>query len=91
MSIDFGGTTHMEALEALGRVQHVLDAEYDDEETQEYIEGWAEAMYEVSRALEPTVADGFGGEWLKCSKPDCDLQVVRPGKVQCSNSCGRVS
>lgn len=29
------------------------------------------------------IEDGFGGAWIKCS-PTCDLQVVRPGKVQCS-------
>jgi hypothetical protein len=29
------------------------------------------------------IADGFGNEWLKCG-PDCDMEVVRPGKVQCS-------
>lgn len=30
-----------------------------------------------------TISDGFGSEWLKCSKQDCGLHVVRPGKVQC--------
>ena len=30
------------------------------------------------------VSDGCGSEWVKCNRPDCDLQVVRPGKVQCS-------
>lgn len=30
------------------------------------------------------VEDGFGGAWAKCDRPDCDLYVVRPGKVQCS-------
>jgi hypothetical protein len=29
------------------------------------------------------VRDGHGNEWLKCG-PDCDMEVVRPGKVQCS-------
>jgi hypothetical protein len=29
------------------------------------------------------IADGFGNEWLKCG-PDCDMEVVRVGKVQCS-------
>lgn len=28
------------------------------------------------------VSDGYT-EWEKCSRIDCDLQVVRPGKVQC--------
>ena len=28
--------------------------------------------------------DGFGNQWLKCSRPGgCGLQIVRPGKVQC--------
>lgn len=31
------------------------------------------------------ITDGFGNEWLKCG-PDCDMEVVRPGKVQCSCS-----
>lgn len=30
------------------------------------------------------VSDGCGSEWVKCDRPNCDLQVVRPGKVQCS-------
>jgi hypothetical protein len=30
-----------------------------------------------------TITDGFA-EWVKCARSDCDLQVVRPGKVQCS-------
>lgn len=28
------------------------------------------------------VDDGFGNRWARCG-PDCDLQVVRPGSVQC--------
>lgn len=30
-----------------------------------------------------TILDGFGSEWSKCSRQDCGLHVVRPGKVQC--------
>ena len=30
------------------------------------------------------ITDGFGSEWEKCLRRDCDLQVVRPGKVQCN-------
>lgn len=33
------------------------------------------------------VDDGFGSTWTKCLHPLCDLQVVRPGKVQCSDWC----
>lgn len=29
------------------------------------------------------IEDGFGGHWTTCG-PGCDLQVVRPGKVQCN-------
>lgn len=29
------------------------------------------------------ISDGYGNAWRKCGV-DCDLQVVRPGKVQCS-------
>jgi hypothetical protein len=28
------------------------------------------------------ISDGFGSVWLLC-KPDCGIQVVRPGKAQC--------
>ena len=24
-----------------------------------------------------------GEEWDLCDRPDCDLEIVRPGKVQC--------
>ena len=39
----------------------------------------------MSRSIE----DGFGSEWMLCPFDDrqgasCGLQVVRPGKVQCS-------
>jgi hypothetical protein len=30
------------------------------------------------------IEDGFGNSWQKCARLDCDLHVVRPGKVQCS-------
>lgn len=23
-------------------------------------------------------------EWVRCDRPDCDLEIVRPGKTQCS-------
>lgn len=29
------------------------------------------------------VDDGFGNVWLLCGREDCDLDIVRPGKVQC--------
>jgi len=36
------------------------------------------------------VEDGHGGCWVKCQLPDCGLEVVRPGKVQCwcDSLCG---
>lgn len=31
--------------------------------------------------------DGFGNQWEKCGE-DCELEIVRPGKVQCErNTC----
>lgn len=35
--------------------------------------------------------DGFGNQWLICAHPKCDLQIVRPGKVQCSEYCEDLS
>lgn len=33
------------------------------------------------------LADGFGNCWVKCDlKSKCELEIVRPGKVQC-NRC----
>lgn len=32
---------------------------------------------------EDVLDDGFGNQWHKCEKPDCGLEIVRPGKVQC--------
>lgn len=37
----------------------------------------------------PVVSDGFGNEWALCSR-ECDLEVVRPGKVQCSGKCEKL-
>lgn len=31
--------------------------------------------------------DGFGNIWEKCRAKECDLEIVRPGKVQCSGYC----
>lgn len=45
-------------------------------------EDWAE---EDAQTRYGTVADGFGSEWIRCG-PNCDLQVVRPGKVQCNET-----
>lgn len=39
---------------------------------------------------EREVSDGFGSTWVKCRSLACDLQVVRPGKVQCSGICNEV-
>jgi hypothetical protein len=30
-----------------------------------------------------SIEDGFGNVWELCGRPDCELEVVRPGKVQC--------
>jgi hypothetical protein len=30
-----------------------------------------------------TITDSFGNEWPLCKRKDCELHVVRPGKVQC--------
>ncbi len=30
-----------------------------------------------------TLDDGFGMQVDKCGRADCDLQIVRPGKIQC--------
>lgn len=37
----------------------------------------------IFKEAQATINDGFGSEWSKCSKKDCGLHVVRPGKVQC--------
>jgi len=28
--------------------------------------------------------DGFGNTWARCSRSPCELEIVRPGKVQCT-------
>lgn len=35
-------------------------------------------------ADERTIDDEFGNEWPLCARPKCGLEIVRPGKVQCS-------
>lgn len=35
------------------------------------------------QAARPTLDDGFGNEWPLCGRPNCGLEIVRPGKVQC--------
>jgi hypothetical protein len=36
-------------------------------------------------AVTERVEDGYGNAWEKCLRPDCSLQIVRPGKVQCDD------
>ena len=40
---------------------------------------------ESSDSTTAEIEDGFGGYWTTCG-PGCDLQVVRPGKVQCNRT-----
>lgn len=50
---------------------------------------WIIQLNEQQRASKETrvVDDGFGNQWRKCSRPDCSLAVVRPGKVDCNGEC----
>ena len=43
----------------------------------------------IRSMVRPEVEDGFGMTAIGCWDRRCDIQVVRPGKVQCSNFCGR--
>lgn len=44
-------------------------------------------LYDYWDEASPVLDDGFGNAWAKCG-PECDMQIVRPGKVQCSgNHC----
>jgi len=36
------------------------------------------------RIFNKKITDGFGGEWSRCERKDCALEVVHPGKVQCN-------
>ena len=38
---------------------------------------------DIEDAESGTLDDGFGNCWVKCERPDCGLEIVRPGKVQC--------
>lgn len=38
----------------------------------------------IFRKRDREISDGFGSVWFKCHRKDCALEVVRPGKVQCS-------
>lgn len=40
-------------------------------------------------AVAKIIDDGFGNCWTKCG-PACELEIVRPGKVQCGK-CDRAS
>jgi hypothetical protein len=41
-----------------------------------------ESNYDQIFKKNKTISDGYQ-EWSKCSRQDCGLHVVRPGKVQC--------
>lgn len=80
-------------MSALDRIRHLLD-EWDadplddavDEYGEGFCEGWNVASQAVRDAFADTVTDGHA-EWAKCHRADCDLVVVRPGKVQCHGRC----
>lgn len=46
-------------------------------------EEYKRGLARCTRYISAQILDGFGSEWSKCSKPDCGLHVVRPGKTQC--------
>jgi hypothetical protein len=38
----------------------------------------------VRKPSEDYIEDGFGGAYPLCGREDCALEIVRPGKTQCS-------
>lgn len=38
----------------------------------------------------PKVVEDCDGEWLGCVRRDCDLELTRPGKVQCSGDTDKI-
>lgn len=65
-----------------------LEAGHGDADVPEVVAFIVEAINAaIDRSLDvgpdQVVTDGFGSEWLKCDRNDCDLHVVRPGKAQC--------
>jgi hypothetical protein len=61
----------------------------DDELIAEAVE--AIDFYVGGSARPVPVVDDGSGLVEGCTDPRCDLEVVRPGSVQCSNFCGRSS
>lgn len=83
-------------MSVIARIFHALDnyaPEYPsdpDEYAEGFVDGYMAARRDALEAIAVTVSDGFGGQWLKCDRDDCDLKVVRPGKVQCHGGCSPV-
>ena len=45
---------------------------------------WSDEEQRWVHADVPTVSDGFGSTWGPCVRCGAPMQVVRPGKAQCS-------
>ncbi|AIY16150.1 hypothetical protein GUY44_12010 [Pimelobacter simplex] len=83
-------TEHDPALvEKVARIIHRFDCEWHEEcsgpnfSDQRLARFVLDAVATGSTTAE--IEDGFGGCWPTCG-PGCDLQVVRPGKVQCNHT-----
>lgn len=42
-------------------------------------------LFRMAKAtkMDNTIDDGFGNVWELCDRPNCGLEIVRPGKTQC--------
>ena len=60
--------------------------EYDEGHLGPHSFDWKDGKWDEDAVadLGDTVSDGRGNEWPKCSRPDCGLEVIRPGQVQCN-------
>lgn len=83
-------TSHMQAkhdAELISAIRNALPELLDDWEQMyaERLTALHGGLKRLRKEIESTILDdGVGNTWAKCQRADCGLQIVRPGKVQCS-------
>lgn len=64
-------------------VDSILGPVEPTEAIRPYLSGTGAESAKITQVWPEVLDDGFGNRWVKCG-PDCKLEIVRPGKVQCA-------
>ena len=83
-----GGCREDEATEMTDAVssETSIKADYRDSDDRKDVANMRTNVGKLSTAdaRQNYLDDGFGNRWPKCGDSNCEMEIVRPGKVQCN-------